>query len=475
MFLTNRILFRGIFLYLIYVFLFAIVLFWIQKPKEKTSNKHYNLDEEDNGPNNNDRVALIETGEAAIFVRLNIIENAKDSIDISYYTLTGGKSVDLVLASLLAAADRGVKIRILFDGIFHGLNKQFKDVKYSFASNPNIQYKLYEPLKIFKPRTWNNRLHDKLLIVDKSLALIGGRNIGDKYFDDKSQTEQYSKDRDVIVYSTSSNSEASSIKDMENYYNYTFNYTHSKFAVQKLTKRKKSKGLRLKNELSDSYIKFKEKHITEIEKTNWENETQKTNGIKFVFNPIARGNQDPWVLRKLLSLASQAKETILIQSPYVIFSNNMINKFKDYEFDTSKIKILTNSLASSPNPIAFAGYYNSKKIIVDSKAALYEYQGPQSLHGKTYIFDNKISAVGSFNFDARSSYINSEIMVIIYSEQFAKQLIGYVDIDLKNSLRVTKDYNYINNPEIKTGLFSKSKKYLIKFLARIVYFLDYLL
>lgn len=452
-----------------------LYFFWIQKPKEKKLDKYSNLNEKYYGPNNNDRVALIESGEAGFFVRLNIIENAKETIDISYYTLTGGKSVDLVLASLLAAADRGVKIRILFDGIFHGLNKQLKNIKYSFSANPNIEYKLYEPLKFFKPKTWNDRLHDKLIIVDKSLGMIGGRNIGDKYFDQKSKTEQYSKDRDVIVYNANANNEASSVKNMVNYYNDIFNYAQSIVVVPKLFKRKKIKGLKLKEKLIELYHKFKEKHIVEMKEIDWESKTQQTKGVKFVFNPIARGNQDPWVLRKILSLASQAKESILIQSPYVILSDNMINKLKDYEFDLSKMKILTNSLACSPNPVAFAGYYNNKETIVDSGIALYEYQGPQSLHGKTYIYDNKISAVGTFNFDARSSYINSEIMVIIYSEEFARKLINYVDIDLNNSLKVDKNYNYVIDPAIKAGFVSRFKKYLIKLLAKIVYFFDYLL
>lgn len=171
----RRILIKAISIYLIYAFLSAVLFFFIQSPKKQEKPAYIHSDKL---LKNNDRVALIESGEDGINVRLNLIENAKSSIDISYYTLTEGKSVDLVFGSLIKAADKGVKVRVLLDGIFHNLSGDLKNVKYALACHPNIEYKLYEPFKILKPRTWNNRLHDKLIIVDKNLVLIGGRNIG---------------------------------------------------------------------------------------------------------------------------------------------------------------------------------------------------------------------------------------------------------------------------------------------------------
>ena len=467
----RRILFKAISIYLIYAFLSAVLFFFIQSPKKQEKPGYI---ESEKVIENNDRVALIESGEDGINVRLNLIENAQSTIDISYYTLTEGVSVDLVFGSLIEAADRGVKVRVLLDGIFHNLSGELRNVKYALADHPNIEYKLYEPFQILKPRTWNNRLHDKLIIVDKKLALIGGRNIGDKYFDDKSEVFQHSKDRDILVYSPKYES-ASSVNKINNYFNEVFNHKYSKVAVSNVSKRQKAKGKVSSDKLKEAYKGYKDAYPDKRAPIDWLDKTMSVDAVEFVYNPIGRGNQDPWVLRKLMSLASDAKESVLIQSPYVILSRKIERDFEDFDFDYSKTKILTNSMAASPNPIGYAGYKNSRKKLIESGLTIYEYQGPMSIHGKTYIYDNKISAIGTFNFDARSSYLNSEIMVIVHSEDFANHLKYKVDKDLDNSLELASDLTYKDNDLVEEGQVSIFKKILIAIVSKIVYFVDYLL
>lgn len=473
MFSKNSILFKSLIIYLIYVFFFAIILFSVQKPKNKYE-KFVSIEEKDH-IDNNDRVSLIESGEDAIFVRLNMLENAKHSIDISYYTLTEGRSVDLVLASLLEAADRNVQVRIILDGVFYNLSGEWKAVRYAFSQHPNIEFKLYEPFKILKPRVWNDRLHDKLIIVDNELVLIGGRNIGDKYFDKDSDTSQYSKDRDVIVYNPDPNDLNSSVLAISNYFQQVFTYKHSKLASSDLSQRKINKGQLISKKLKVDNATHKAQYQSQMQPIDWLAKTQKTNGVDFVYNPIGRGNQNPVVLQKLLSLADSSKESVVIQSPYVILSRNIKHYLKDYNLKLNKVKVLTNSMASSPNPIAYAGYDNSRKTLIDSGITIYEHQGPESLHGKSYVYDSKISAVGSFNFDARSSFINSEVMVIIYSKDFANKLMSHINSDLDNSLKVENDLTYKKDDVVKPAKISFLKKVLIKILVKVVYFLDYLL
>lgn len=467
----RRILIKAISIYLIYAFLSAVLFFFIQSPKKQEKPAYIHSDKL---LKNNDRVALIESGEDGINVRLNLIENAKSSIDISYYTLTEGKSVDLVFGSLIKAADKGVKVRVLLDGIFHNLSGDLKNVKYALACHPNIEYKLYEPFKILKPRTWNNRLHDKLIIVDKNLVLIGGRNIGDKYFDDKSEVFQHSKDRDILVYSPKYETN-SSVNRVNNYFNEVFNHKYSEDAVVSASKRQKTKAKVSSDKLKKAYRGYQDAYPDKALAIDWFDKTKSTEAVEFVYNPIGRGNQDPWVLRKLMSLAKDAKDSVLIQSPYVILSRRIKRDFEDFDLDLEKTKILTNSMASSPNPIAYAGYYNSRKTLINSGIKIYEYQGPMSIHGKTYIYDNKISAIGTFNFDARSSYINSEIMVIVHSEDFAKLLKGKVDKDLANSLEVGLDLTYVEDDLVKVAKVSLFKKVVIWILSKLAYFVDFLL
>lgn len=461
-------------LYIIYVFIFAVLIFAVHKPKENLdffTNNYDNLEEV-----NKDRVALVESGEDAALVRLNLIENAQESLDISYYTFTDGKSTEIILGSILEAADRGIEVRILLDGIFHNFKRDLKDTIYGFELHPNIELKFYQPLKLLSPLSWNNRLHDKIIIVDEKLVLIGGRNIGDRYFREDMMKDDFVKDRDVLIYKDEFLDDSSSvITDMENYYAKIWNHEYSKPSIKKIKPKEEDKGKVFNDNLRFKYMEFKEEYIEHLKYTDWYKNTIPTENIKFVYNPIGRTNQDPWCLRELLTLASQAKESIFIQSPYVIPSRNMKAKFSQYHIDYKKVTMLTNSLSASPNPLAVAGYSNSKEEIIDSGVEIYEYQGPKSIHSKTYIIDEYISVIGSFNFDARSSYINTESMVIISSEKFAENLKEKIQTDLDNSLKVGKDYLYVDNDNVEEGKVSTFKKITTKILSKIVRFLEYLL
>lgn len=456
------------------MFIFAILIFAIHKPKvniEVFSDDDYTSED-----TNNDRVALVESGKDGALVRLNLIENAQESLDISYYTLTGGKSTKIILGSILDAADRGIEVRILLDGIFHNLKGDLKDTIFGFELHPNIELKLYQPLKLLSPLSWNNRLHDKIIIVDERLALIGGRNIGDKYFREDFMEDDFVKDRDVLIFKDDFLVDSSSvITDMKNYYDSIWNHEYSKAPIKSLKSKQEIKGEIFNEDLRFGYMKFREVYLEKLKYTDWYKKTMPTENIRFVYNPIGRTNQDPWCLRELLRLASKAEKSIFIQSPYIIPSRNMKSKFNQYDIDYENIAMLTNSLYSSPNPLAIAGYSNNKEEIVDSGVKLYEYQGPKSIHSKTYIIDDYISIVGSFNFDARSSYINTESMVIIYSEDFAEKLEENIQMDLNNSLKVDTNYDYIDDDNIEEGQVSRFIKIVTKILSKIVLFLEYLL
>lgn len=458
--------------YLVYVLIFAVLIFAFHKPREKIN---ISLDQ---GPVSNrlnrDRVVLVESGEEAALTRLNLIENAEESIDISYYTFTDGISTKIILAGILDAADRGVDVRILLDGIFNNLRGELRNTIYGFELHPNIELKFYQPLRLISPLSWNNRLHDKIIIVDESLALIGGRNIGDRYFREEKMKDAFVKDRDVLILKNQDHS-SSVIGDMRDYYEKIWNHEYSKASIKKLSSRQRDKGRDFNQSLKSGYIDFKRIYIEDYKYIDWKKKAIAADDIKFVYNPIGKTNQDPWCLREILKLSSQAKESIFIQSPYIIPSRSMIQNFNEYPIDYEKISILTNSLASSPNPLAVSGYINKKEAIIDSGADIYEYQGPDSIHSKTYIIDRYKSVIGSFNFDARSSYINTESMVVISSKEFAHKLKEEIEKDIGKSLKVGKDYKYIENPSVEEGEISIFIKILSEFLSKLVRFLEYLL
>lgn len=439
------------------------MLFAVQSPKER-------INFEKSGNVYQDRVALVESGEDGALIRLHLIEDAQSTIDISYYIFIDGEFTDLFLKAILDAADRGVNVRILLDGmpqIIH-LKGKLKEVLQGFEIHPNIALRIYEPFNLLVPWAWNNRLHDKMILVDGNFGLIGGRNIGDKYYLEEVGTSSFVKDRDVLIVK---DNPLSVIDEMQHYFVAVWNSIYSKPLEKRLSEKKIEQRKVYIENLHQRSTNVKKKHVD----IDWHEYTRATQSIQFMHNPVGRLHQDPWCLKALLELASQSKDSIFVQSPYIIPSRKMKTEFNQYDIDLEKISVLTNSLASSPNPVAKSAYTNHRKKIVDSGATVHEYQGPDSIHSKTYIFDDAISVIGTFNVDARSSFLHTESLVIIESEEFTKDLKREIQQDMDNSLQVAPDYSYMEDSQVEEGNVSTLMHIGVAFLSTIVFFFDYLL
>lgn len=460
--------------YLIYAFCFSFLAFAILKPADNKVDKNNIKDEFSPECISRDRAELIESGVYGISTRLNLIDTATENIDMVYYSLGEGESTELILGSMIKAADRGVKIRILVDGMFPGLGGDLKNTKYGFEVHPNIEFKLYQPLNLLLPWTWNNRLHDKILLVDGQLALIGGRNLGDRFYLEDIQSFFYTKDRDALIYNPEIEGDGYSVvNEMNDYFAMMWNHEYCKPSINKLSAREAIKGKAINEMLKDAYVEFCGEYLEFDNESDWFQRTMPVDRIKFVHNPIGRFNKEPVCLKELLALSSQAEKS-LMQSPYIIPSRFMKTDFRAFDIDMSGVTLLTNSLATSSNIMGGAAYNNNKGEIVKSGVDLYEYQGPGSLHSKTYIFDDSTSVVGSFNLDARSSYINTESMIVIYGEEFTKELRETLQADIDKSLLVDENKEYIEDENVEEKTLHKIMARFIRVFSKITLFLEHL-
>ena len=465
-------------IYLAYAVLFSVVIFAFPRPYKREELQTNPLIPQNEQSETRDRVELVESGEEGAIVRIRLIENAKESIDISYYSLQDGTFTKILLGSIMDAADRGVEVRMILDGLtkLTSITGEFKNVIYGLEAHQNIELKFYEPINLLFPMSWNRRLHDKIIIVDENLALIGGRNIADKYYLEHIEQDNFSKDRDAIIYKDESRGDYDSvISDMKSYFEQTWNYKNSKPFKKALHYKKIVRGDVSNRNLKYDYLKLRETAKEKIEQINWYDHTIAVDSIKFVYNPEGKMFRDPLCIRALLQLASQAEESMFIQSPYIIPTRRMKTEYKQHDVDVEKITVLTNSYYSSPNPLAISGYSSHRKRLVDSDATIYEYQGQGSIHSKTYMFDDYISVVGSYNLDARSSYLNTESMVVIRSKEFAELLKENIQVDLDKSLKVGKDYSYEPNDKVAEGKVSVLKRMGIAILSLITRLFGYLL
>ncbi|WP_226670304.1 phospholipase D-like domain-containing protein [Metabacillus litoralis] len=170
-----------------------------------------------------------------------------------------------------------------------------------------------------------------------------------------------------------------------------------------------------------------------------------------------------------------SKKSLVIQSPYVIPTGPMLPYMDTLQVPPEKTTILTNSLASTANVMAYSGHIKHINAMVKRDVNVLEYQGPDSIHAKTFIFDDRLSAIGAFNMDARSVFLNTESMVVIDSVEFTQSLEKEMSHYYKKSLKVARDESYIEDPNLKPGKVSWFKSFSIKGLSYITDLFQHLL
>lgn len=393
-------------IYILYLVFSAIVVFYISKP---ASAKDMDLSFNDT----NESVALIDAPSDAWQARVDLVNSAQTSLDVAYYAFQGGESVDIFVGMLLDAADRGVQVRLLMDGLANGLLKS-PAIYQSLASHPNINFAYYEPLNLFKPWTLHNRLHEKIIIVDDEVAMMGGRNIGDKYITD--QVPSMSIDRDVILFQGENPQASDLIQQIANHYEDLWTADITKFQNKSYSNRKMTDIRQHQAELKEK--SQNQQTVADPSLSQWKTASHSIDQATFVTNPIDRIYKEPTVWSTLLNLANQAEESVFIQSPYVIPTQPMQEDIKNQINNNKQVdyKLLTNSLASSNNLLANSGYQIHRQDILDYGIQIYEFlPSVEQLHTKAMVIDQEIAVIGTFNVDSRSAYLNTESMLIIDS------------------------------------------------------------
>ena len=147
-----------------------------------------------------ERATILTTGEEAMAARLNLIANAQTSLDVATYLYADDESGRDVAAALLAAADRGVRVRVVVDGLVGRLNFLGGDLGYALGTHPNIEVRCYNPVNLLAPWGLSARFHEKYVIADGRTFVLGGRNISDEFLTPEEHPD-YNYDLDVLMCS----------------------------------------------------------------------------------------------------------------------------------------------------------------------------------------------------------------------------------------------------------------------------------
>ncbi len=398
-----------------------------------------------------ERVRLLDDPKESFTYRMNLIGQAQEEIVFSTYTTVDGNTTRIFLGALLEKADEGVSVKIVLDGKFDGLSKK---AKYALMAHENVELYFYNEINIFQPTKLNACMHDKYLIVDGKYMIFGGRNVGDYVYADESYDGDLTLDREVLVYDEQATS-GGSIAQVRAYFDQIIS---EDVCVLKdgLSSGKRQKGEKFAAPLvsiSDEY--YKEKSV-EIDYTA---ETVAVNKITLITNSTHAGRKEACVGYTLYQLALNS-DKVFIQSPYVTLDSEHLSYLTGLTQNCASVTLLTNSIGTTPNLPAYSNYYVRRKSLVNGGINIYEYQSENSsIHAKTYLFGDRLTAIGSFNLDERSLEIDTESMLIIDGVDFQNEVKETLEDYLSTSLQVGEDNKYIADDsvtETKASFFKKA-------------------
>ena len=444
-------------------------------------------------------VYVLEDGGNSLISRAWLSENAEKTIDIQYFIFSTDNVGLLACDYLVRAADRGVKIRILIDDIM--VEATGKEIL-ALDSHENISIKIYNPgvnlgknivQKLYKYTTdfksANQRMHNKTFIVDNKVSITGGRNIADEYFD---YDHEYNfRDRDVLLIGKINNELS---KSFNAFWNSTLSEPINDFV--KSTKIEKSN--------------FEVLHQYACNPENfWPQVRERIKSLPIAFKNIESTGQLVWVdsiefvsdipgknnstkldgggktTDKLIDLINNAKTSINIQSPYLITTSIGEKVFKDAIDRGVKIRILTNSLASTDNLEAFSGYQKVREKLLKIGVQIFEFKPDAKsryrimtgalqqklnftpifgLHAKSMVVDGKITVIGTFNLDPRSANLNTECITIINSKAISAGVLNGMneDFESENSWETTLQFNPDSEVKLSKRIKTLTRKVVPK-------------
>lgn len=415
---------------------------------------------------------ILDTGSRSLDARLGLIRMAEKTLDLQYYAMHNDITSNLLIEAVIRAAERGVRVRLLVDDISTG------DVSDSLSvldEMENIEIRVFNPMTTYDQSLISRtvgmitdlpqatkRMHNKALIADNQMAIMGGRNLGDEYFD--YDPEVAFKDIDVL---TAGKITADISKNFDEFWN-----NDNSFPIATLYQRKddpdymtnlrqklqKNWDAQLKTEQGKRRLEYPFiKILTEPDMDLvWANAEITADDPMKIEMPKEDVVSEP--INRMKELTDHATDEFIIISSYLVPQDDGVQWIKNLEDRGVDVRILTNSLASTDVVAVHTGYRRYRPALLDAGAELYEMRpvdgrspkqrltatstpSQASLHSKVYIIDNKHVFLGSFNFDPRSIALNTEIALVIHSPVIAAQLRGMFEKSIapQTSYKVEKD------------------------------------
>ena len=286
-----------------------------------------------------ERAAYIDDNTDALLYRLNLIDQAEKEIIFSTFDFNVDEAGKDIMASLLSAAERGVRIRMLVDGFSGMLDVNSSPWFEAMASHENIELKIYNPIHFYAPWKMQARLHDKYLIIDDQMYLLGGRNTFNLFLGDYTPVKNI--DRELFIYETAGDPEAS-IHQLKQYFQSVWELPDAKLYTKMGDREKSQECIQWLTAHADA---LKSSYPSAYEPWDYEALTMETNRITLLHNPIHASNKEPWMWETVCHLMGTGKE-ITVYTPYIICGKEMYADLTALCKKTDLVEIITNDVAS---------------------------------------------------------------------------------------------------------------------------------
>jgi cardiolipin synthase C len=424
-------------------------------------------------------VDLIEHGEDSLLLRVHLIRAARRSIDIQTFIFAEDDAGFLVLDELVKAARRGVRVRVIVDQLFSLADTEL--LAQLARAHADFELRVYNPTfhKASTPplefaagvlccfTSFNQRMHNKLLLIDGSVGIAGGRNYENRYFDWDDEFDY--RDRDVLVVGAATQA-------MQDSFEQFWQSPHS-VALSSLTDvadRILADGLQASGYAMHAYrnpervdaLLRRADDVDEIS-ARFASQAVRVAEVEYFSDPPHRNDppdteHDSQLSQRILALISGAQNEIVLQTPYLVLSSTALHAFRALHKARPQLRVLasTNSLAATDAFYVYALSYKYKRRYLKAGFEIHEFkpfpaEAPEliadyselgapdphdaryrkygraplsrhgvriGLHSKSIVVDGAITLIGSHNFDPRSDYYNTESGFIIHDAAFAERV-----------------------------------------------------
>ena len=416
---------------------------------------------------------LLSVGADGFTTRVEMADTAERTLDVQYFIFRNDRTGKVIADALLRAADRGVRVRLLLDdGETASGDEDFR----LLHAHPNVEVRIFNPFayrghdKLVRAAEFaldagrlDYRMHNKLFVADNAIALVGGRNVADEYFqiDPKRQFAD-----DDLFAGGPMVSQLS--KRFDEFWNSELAVPVGTLAGGEPTRRELEAFRETLAASRDAPMPDGVDYAPRIASGRPLSDLV-SGALPLTWaasqvvcdSPDKKKVDEGWrvgrlMVRPVADAATAVRSELLMITPYLVPGREGMRLFEDLRGRGVTVRLLTNSLETSTVPAAQAGYMHYRPALLRDGVELFEIRadlgdsrgsgqtaaisryGNYSLHGKMFVFDRTKVFIGSMNFDQRSIHLNTEIGLIIDSESLARQIVDRFTAmaDPKNAYRL---------------------------------------